>query len=86
MSDTAYVLHEKHGTRVVANPDAALKIVTERLNEGWWYDNWDEGDPSTQWEDRARKIVADGDNNAADDFLTERQHHEYEGFEVQRIN
>lgn len=76
------VLHEKHGNRVIAHTDeAVLNLIGERLEEGWWYDDWDDGNLAHQWEQRARAIVDDQDASAAWRFLRERKDHEYEGYE-----
>lgn len=60
---------------------AALELLTERVNEGYWYYNWDEGNPLTDYEDRAKKIVELQDGKAAWGFLRERSEHEYEQVE-----
>jgi hypothetical protein len=81
-------LNEKHGNRFVKADDineAALRVITDRLNEGYWYDNWDDGDPNHQWEDRAEEIVCANDAKAAYKFLSERRSQEYEGFEINEV-
>lgn len=76
-----FTAHEKHGTSVY---DSALAILCDRLSEGYWYDNWDDGNKRHQWRDRAEKIAnaaAEGHPKAeavAERFLMERCDHEYE--------
>lgn len=62
--------------------EVALEVVTERLNEGYYYDNWDDGNPRHQWEDRVNAIVAKADGAAAWSLLLERDDFEYEGVEL----
>ncbi len=78
-------LHTKHGDRVFAHQDGwELKIVQERLGEGWFID-WDDGDPKNQWEERAKQIVETQDVAAAETFMYERQDHEYESYSVEEL-
>lgn len=69
------VLHEKHGDRLfdVSTSEmldaAALAIVKERLDEGWYDD-----------EDAARAALLGGDR--ALQFLRGRRRAEYEGFDL----
>jgi hypothetical protein len=58
--------------------DAALELLTERLEQGFWYDNWDSGNPHEQYKDRAEHIIEDQDGEAAWNFLYDRSDHEYE--------
>ncbi len=62
--------------------DAALELLTERLEQGFWYDNWDTGNPTEQYRDRAEKIVKLQDGELAWRFLEERSDAEYEQVEV----
>lgn len=79
------VFHEKHGDRLVRkSPANILTVVEERFTEGW-YCNYDSGDPATQYEDRARKIVADSDPQGAWELLLDARDGEYEGFEEQSV-
>lgn len=85
MSEAQILVDDKWGTWLMSGEnleEAALKLVTERLEQGFWYDNWDEGNSSTQWEDRAKKIVEDKDGKTAWDFLEERNDFEYERVEI----
>ena len=91
------VAHEKHGTFTYSS---AYDLLKQRFEDGFWYDNWDDGDPAHQWEDRARAIVnfprpkcmgtaydrarAEAEQEALA-FLEERADHEYEYIEVQAI-
>jgi hypothetical protein len=88
MTETVNVIvaHEKHGTFTYSSPFVLLK---RRFDEGYWYDNWDEGDPTTQWKDRAREIVEMPDGHDRDKaawaFLRERSDHEYEWVQMQEV-
>lgn len=84
-----YVAHEKHGTFTYS---CAREILRGRLEDGYWYDNWDDGDPANQWEDRARAILDLPDEDFGEliekrawAFLLERADHEYEYVEQQRV-
>lgn len=61
---------------------AAMKLLTKRYDEGFWYENWDDGDPKNQWADRARIIIDADDTRAAWNFLKERSDFEYEYVEL----
>ncbi len=87
MSQKIIIWHEKHGNRVTtASPEAFLQVFNERYKDGYWYENWEEGNPMTEWGDRAKVIHDAQDEKAAQRFLYERQEHEYEGFEEQVIS
>lgn len=88
------IAHGKHDTELF---ESALQMLTQRSNEGIYYDDWNDGNASHQWAGRARAIMTAahstaheaGDpaarevvENAAMRFLEERQDFEYEGFEV----
>lgn len=79
-------ISDKHGDYVASHPEgvehAALGLLMQRLDEGWYY-NWDDGQAAHQWEDRAAQIVDVKDADAALSFLEERSDHEYEYVEVQ---
>jgi len=53
---------------------AALKLLAERVEQGFWYDNSDEFD--------AIKILSEDDGEAAWEFLDNRRDHEYEYVEA----
>jgi hypothetical protein len=72
------LVEDKWDTWICEGDNAALDLVRQRLEAGFWYHNWDEGDPQAQWEDRARAIVEAEDNDEAWDFLQERSDFEYE--------
>lgn len=74
------VAYGKHGTDLY---ESALKLLEERITEGYWYDNWNDGNPMHQWKDRADDALKRQDENIAYRFLTARQEFEYEGFEIQ---
>ena len=61
---------------------AALDLLKRRVDDDYWYYNWDDGDPEHQYEDRAREIVALEDPKAAFRFIMERRDAEYEWVEV----
>lgn len=92
MSTEVIVAHEKHGTFTYSS---AWELFKQRFNEGYWYDNWDDGDPKHQWEDRAKKLKFAGERlwamdgpkveRAAWNFLAERKDHEYEYVEKQTV-
>lgn len=90
MADRVVIFKEKHGNRVMKASDvyelerSMLTVVEERYDEGWYY-NWDEGDLQTQWGNRARCIVEEGDGAEAVKLCYERQDHEYEGFEFSYV-
>lgn len=86
------VLHEKHGDAIYAanSPEqlhrTAVAVVRDRLRD--YYDNWDDGDPAHQWEDRARALLELQPNlagEAAWTLLREREDHEYEGLELESV-
>jgi len=93
------LVKDKWDTYTIANEKgvryAALDLLKQRVEDDFWYDNWDEGNPDTQWEDRARAIVkkatyADLLDEAAYDalyFLEERNDEgfEYEDIEIQTV-
>jgi len=73
----------KHDTYVIEHDDgdraAALALLKERVEEGYWYDNWDDGDEIHQYADRAAKIVNSGNEIEAYYFIVhERADFEYE--------
>lgn len=84
------LIKDKYGTHVMEGEadvrDAAFDLLKERLGEGYWYENWDEGRLDTQYEDRAHEIINMDDADAALDFLLERARDgfEYEHVEVTR--
>jgi hypothetical protein len=63
---------------------AALDLLRQRVEDDFWYNNWDDGDPEHQYDDRAKKIVELEDAPAALRFLIERRDAEYEWVEVQQ--
>jgi hypothetical protein len=63
---------------------SALKLVRERLADSYYY-NYDEGEPVTQFRDRARQIVETENGKEAWDFLCEREDHEYEYVELKQV-
>jgi len=80
------LVKEKHDTYVLdaTNLDkAALDLVSERLSG--YYDNWDDGDPAHQWQDRAEEILRRQDGKAAWRLLQERSDFEYESVELQDL-
>lgn len=83
------ILYTKWGDDIVSNERgmewAALDVVRLRLEQGFYYDNWDDGDPDHQWEDRAKGIVETDNAYGALDFLEERDEFEYEGFEIKAV-
>jgi len=92
-SEPVILAFEKQGTFTYADSRgvnfAALKILRRRVDEGYWYDNWDDGNPFHQWKDRAEAIIEaalEDEEEAARramTFLDNRSDHEYEGFEIQ---
>ena len=92
-TEPVILAHEKHGDVIYADSRginfAALKILRRRVDEGYWYDNWDDGNPFHQWKDRAEAIIRvalEDEEEAARrawTFLNNRADHEYEGFEIQ---
>jgi hypothetical protein len=86
MSDRPQILvvREKHGNRYLpAATDeelhaSALKLVTNRVEDGYWYYD-DEDDAAAT---RASDIVQASDGTAAWRFLQERDDYEYEGVEL----
>lgn len=82
------VLHGKQGDEFLEAADdlqlhaAALDVVRERLEQDWYYDNWDDGDKRHQWNDRAKRITEEANGRWAWGFLRERDDHEYEGVEL----
>lgn len=76
------VCREKHGDFPF---DTALAVIRERLEDDYWYDDWEgsdnpENDPRLLWETRARAISVGGNETEALNFLIERRVFEYEGF------
>lgn len=65
--------------------EAALKLFEQRYADGFWYDNWDDGDPNHQYADRADAIHAAQNGEVAWQFLRERSDHEYEWVERARV-
>lgn len=89
------IAHEKHGTFTYSS---ALGLLKKRVEDGYWYDNWDEGGPRHQWEDRAKAIVngtiklkegveptPEIFERIAWRFLLERKDYEYESVEKQTV-
>lgn len=76
------VAHEKHGTFTY---HSALTLLSLRLEDGYFYDNWDDGNPEHQWEDRAKQVLTADDEDKAWAFLQERSDHEYEYVEKQEV-
>ena len=64
-------------------PTAAFTLLSERVEEGYWYVNWNDDDPKHQYEDRATDIVKRGAAEEAWPFLLERREVEYEWVELQ---
>jgi hypothetical protein len=50
--------------------DAALDLLSERVDDGFWYDNWDTSDPTEQYEDRAQQIVESKDGQSSLEVFT----------------
>jgi hypothetical protein len=80
----AILVHDKWGTHIVRAddgtlPSAALKLLSERVEQGFWYDWPDDA------ADKAKAIVDRGDGAAAWDFLEDRRDFEYEWVEAKRI-
>jgi hypothetical protein len=51
---------DKWGTQLIDAtdlPEAALKLLERRMDEGYWYDNENDGNPLHQYADRARDIL-----------------------------
>lgn len=74
---------DKHSTYIIDHEDgdraAALALLKERVQEGYWYENWDDGDEAHQYEDRAAKIANSGNEIEAYYFIVhERSDFEYE--------
>ncbi len=80
--------------------ETAFGLLKQRVDEGFYYDNWDDGNPDHQWEDRAKAILATPiprclgpardaakakAERAAWAFLSERKDHEYEYVEVTTV-
>jgi hypothetical protein len=79
------MLREKHGERIIEGrdlPAVALHVVSQRLADGYWYDDWNDGKPAHQWWERAQALVEAGDAVAAERFFKDREDHEYEGWEI----
>lgn len=80
------LVKDKWDDYVVANEKgvehAALDLLRKRLEEDFWYDNWDDGDPKHQWQDIAEDIVKRENAHEALSFLMSRRDHEYEWVEV----
>lgn len=83
------IAHDKDGTFTYSS---AFSLLRERVDQGIYYDNWDDGDSANQWEDRARNIIdlptEDGGamrKARAWAFLRERSDFEYEGVEKQVV-
>lgn len=74
------VAHEKNGTFLYAS---ALDLLRERVAAGYWYENWDDGNPRHEWATRAQAITSE---TAAWSFLLARSDHEYEAVEKQWVN
>lgn len=72
------LVEDKWDTWICEGEKAALDLVTQRLEQVFWYENWDEGDPKTQYKDRAEEIVKAQDEDKAWKFLQERDEFEYE--------
>lgn len=51
------LVEDKWDTWICEGEKAALDLVTQRLEQVFWYENWDEGDPKTQYKDRAEKLL-----------------------------
>jgi hypothetical protein len=68
------VAHEKHGTFTYSS---ALVLLKQRVDDGWWY-----YDNDLQ---RAKALVAAGDEENAWRFLESRSDHEYEMVEKQVV-
>lgn len=71
-----YVTFEDAGVFVYSG---ALKIVKERTEAGYWY----EDDDAVQIQ--AERIVREQDEKAAERFLEARNEHEYERVEKQTV-
>jgi hypothetical protein len=80
---TEYIhANSKYGSFEVCADDgtlasAALKLLTARVDDGYWYDDVDEQD--------AMYIVACGDGKAAWKFLNDRRDYEYEWVEARSM-
>lgn len=74
------IAHEKHGTFTYSSARALLE---SRVNDGYWYNNWDDGNPKHQWADLADAALIN--ETSAWHFLESRQDHEYEYVEIQEI-
>ena len=100
MSDLGGSVILAHGKHDVGVYETALGILEERVRDGYWYDNWDDGNPKHRWADRARAILdgthfkRGGQRVPMDDetreelawrFLSERCDHEYEYVERQWV-
>lgn len=84
------IAHTKWGDELY---ETAYGLLKQRVEDGFYYDNWDDGNPKHQWEDRAKAVVNfrvakcighpsfDEREKAAWVFLRERSDHEYEGVE-----
>lgn len=72
------LVQDKWDTWICEGDTAALDLLNQRIGEGFWYDNWDDGKDKHQWEDRAKAISVAGSNDDAWKFLEERSDHEYE--------
>ena len=87
MSKTGFVARHKWGEDVyIADDEAgfnakALELLTQRVNDGYWYDDWNDGNDNHQWLTRANAIVQEGDGEKAWDFLESRSDFEYEWVE-----
>lgn len=83
------LVKDKWDTYTIANERgvewAALDLVKQRLDDDFWYDNWDDGNPDHQWKDRAQEIVDSEDASGALYFLREREGFEYEYIKVQTV-
>lgn len=57
---------------------SAMELLKQRNEQGFWYDNWNSGNPSAEYKTRAEAIIESGDGRAAWRFLQERSEFEYE--------
>lgn len=64
---------DKWGSQIWEGDEAALELLTKRVDEGFWYPEEDQT--------KAGIIVEDGDVGAAWNFLSARRNAEYEWVE-----
>lgn len=84
MSEPQIQVEDKWDSYVVTGEtleEAALKLLKLRVEQGFWYENWDD----IPWKDDAEFIIEAQDGKGAWEFLLQRRDHEYEWVEEAHV-